>query len=560
MKNNIDKPTVTGFGDEWGRFDQSKLSIEEHQKLFDLYFSIFPWDMLKPDATGFDLGCGSGRWAKLVAPRVGTLHCIDPSSAIEIAKKNLSDNSNCQFYHSDVDHMPLDDQSMDFGYSIGVLHHIPDTQKAMNLCVKKLKAGAPFLVYLYYSFDNKPGWFKLIWKISEFLRFFVSKLPHNLRYYISQIIAIIIYLPLAKCAYFFEKLGFEVSDFPLSAYRKHSFYTMRTDSLDRFGTRLEQRFSKNNIRRMMENSGLENIEFSLTVPFWCAVGTRKIFSDEQLHYGITDKYAAVSVIIPCFNCTKTIFRAMNSIATQTVKPLEVILVDDASDDNTLTQLKLLEKSYPNWIKVISLSVNLGVASARNAGWEIATQPYIAFLDSDDAWHPRKIEIQYKYMKENLGVILSGHNYIQIDEIDLFKNKSHISIDEDLVFYNVSRKQILFSNCFSTPSVMLRSNIVQRFPEGKRYGEDYHLWLELCCTGMSCSRINIPLTFLFKDSYGEEGLSAQLWNMEKGELTSYQALFHKKIIRFTTLILLLSWSLIRFIRRTIISSLRNILWS
>ena len=275
MHNNVDKTVVEGFGDEWERFDQSALSLEESSMMFEGYFSIFPWEILKPDAVGFDLGCGSGRWAKLVAPRVGKLHCIDPSSAINIARRNLKENLNCEFHHSGVDLMPLLDESMDFGYSLGVLHHVPDTQKAMSDCVRKLKSGAPFLLYLYYAFDNRPFWFRVVWKLSDIIRIGISRLPYSIRYPISQIIAGLVYFPLAKIAYSLEKLRVDVNNIPLSAYRHNSFYTMRTDALDRFGTRLEHRFSKKEINKMMDLAGLENIVFSNKAPYWCALGIRK---------------------------------------------------------------------------------------------------------------------------------------------------------------------------------------------------------------------------------------------------------------------------------------------
>ena len=272
--SNIDKLTVEGFGDEWERFDQQSLSKKEHQEIFDSYFSIFPWNNLPSSPVGFDLGCGSGRWAKLVAPRVMKLHCIDPSSAIDVAKRNLINNPNCEFHQADVETIPLTDASMDFGYSLGVLHHIPDTQKGMVECVKKLKPGSPFLIYLYYAFDNRPIWFRALWKLSNIIRRGVSSLPHGLRYFVSQIIAGIIYLPLARASFFLEKCGLNIANIPLSAYRNRSFYTMRTDALDRFGTRLEQRFTKNEINKMMEVAGLENITFSKNI-YWCAVGFRK---------------------------------------------------------------------------------------------------------------------------------------------------------------------------------------------------------------------------------------------------------------------------------------------
>ena len=278
-EKNLHASTVAGFGDEWERFDQSKLPFEERQRLFNAYFSVFPWKALPENPEGFDLGCGSGRWAKLVAPRVGKLHCIDPSSALEVAKRNLEKNYNCEFHSASVDAIPLNDASMDFGYSLGVLHHVPDTQAAISTCVTKLKDGAPFLIYLYYAFDNRPFWFRILWKASDLLRQLVSRLPHKARYVISQLLAVSIYLPLAKTALILDKLGFSVNNLPLSEYRHCSFYTMRTDALDRFGTRLEQRFTQQQIKNMMEQAGLENIQFSSAVPFWCAVGYRKNLTD-----------------------------------------------------------------------------------------------------------------------------------------------------------------------------------------------------------------------------------------------------------------------------------------
>jgi len=275
-ESNLDKKTVEGFGDEWNRFDQSDLSPKEVKEMFDSYFSIFPWHKLPKESVGFDLGCGSGRWAKLVAPEVGKLHCIEPSEvALEVAKKNLAAQTNCEFHLADVDNIPLNNESADFGYSLGVLHHIHDTGEGIRSCVLKLKKGAPFLIYLYYNFDNEPWWFKLIWKLTETGRFLISRLPYGARYKISQIIALLIYMPLARFSLLIERLGFNVGSIPLSFYRNRSFYVMRNDALDRFGTRLEKRFSKEEICRMMESAGLENIVFSDFAPYWCAVGYKK---------------------------------------------------------------------------------------------------------------------------------------------------------------------------------------------------------------------------------------------------------------------------------------------
>lgn len=277
---NTDKRTVSGFGDEWTRFDQTGMAYEDANRLFEAYFSIFPWAALPSGAVGFDLGCGSGRWAKLVAPRVGVLHCIDPSAAIEVARKILSSQANCVFHKAGVDDIPLGGQSADFGYSLGVLHHIPDTRAALAACVAKLKPGAPFLLYLYYAFDNRPAWFRALWKVSDWVRKVISRMPYGLRYGVSQVIAVLVYWPLARAARLAVALGIDVSNFPLSSYRNCGFYVMRTDALDRFGTKLEQRFTKMEIRTMMEFAGLENIRFSEEIPFWCALGYAKAISCE----------------------------------------------------------------------------------------------------------------------------------------------------------------------------------------------------------------------------------------------------------------------------------------
>jgi ubiquinone/menaquinone biosynthesis C-methylase UbiE len=272
---NVDHRTVEGFGEEWAAFTQEELSPAEHQRLFDQYFSVFPFDRLPDDAEGFDLGCGTGRWAVLAAPRVGRLHCIDPAGkALAVAKRRLGSATNVTFHESDVDHLPLPDASQDFGYSLGVLHHIPDTQAAMTACVRKLKPGAPLLVYIYYAFDNRPAWFRAIWTVSEVGRRSISRLPFPARKAATTAIAAAIYWPLARTARLLERLGAGVSNLPLAEYRYRSFYSMRTDALDRFGTRLEQRFSKAEIEAMMRASGLEHIRFREGPPFWCACGTR----------------------------------------------------------------------------------------------------------------------------------------------------------------------------------------------------------------------------------------------------------------------------------------------
>ena len=272
---NYQKSVVQDFGNEWHLYkqDNSKTNFEE---IFSIYFSVFPKDILNKESVGFDAGCGSGRWAKFVAPKVKELICLDPSEkALNIAKNNLSEFSNCFFECSSIDDSKIAENSQDFGYSLGVLHHIPDTKKAMRSCVSKLKRNAPFLVYLYYRFDNKPIWFRGIWICTDLSRRLISIMPFNLKVLVTKLIAIIVYLPLAKISYLLEYLGLDTTNIPLSQYRKYSFYVMETDALDRFGTKLEKRFTKTEIKEMMNESGLSSIEFRENEPYWVAIGYKK---------------------------------------------------------------------------------------------------------------------------------------------------------------------------------------------------------------------------------------------------------------------------------------------
>ena len=179
---------------------------------------------------------------------------------------------NCEFICSTAKEFDVEDESMDFGYSLGVLHHVTNTEESLKNCVKKLKKGSPFLLYLYYRFDNRSYLFQSIWAISNVVRILISKLPFSFKKVLTDLIALLIYWPLSRLAWFVNLLGFDDSFLPLSFYKRSSFYTMRTDALDRFGTKLEKRYTKHEIRELMSESGLGDIKFSENEPYWVAVG------------------------------------------------------------------------------------------------------------------------------------------------------------------------------------------------------------------------------------------------------------------------------------------------
>tara|TARA_Y100001970_G_scaffold294156_1_gene447656 strand:+ start:23619 stop:24464 length:846 start_codon:yes stop_codon:yes gene_type:complete len=273
--DKIDNKVIEDFGLEWNEYNHETYSENENLARFDEYFNIFPFELINENSIGFDAGAGTGRWAKIFSNKVKKLYCIEPSKAINVCKSNLKNKKNCNFLNIKIEDFDAQESSMDFGYCIGVLHHISHTQIAINHCVSKLKKGSPFLVYIYYNFDNKPYWFYLIWKVSNLLRLLISKLNFKNKLIISKILAYLVYLPLARLSKLLENIGLNVENIPLSYYRNTNFYTMKTDSLDKFGTKLEKRFSRKEIELMMMNSGLKDINFSPKKPYWVAVGIKK---------------------------------------------------------------------------------------------------------------------------------------------------------------------------------------------------------------------------------------------------------------------------------------------
>lgn len=273
INSNIDRETVDSFGEEWTRF--SEFDPAEINRVGDEYF-----DLMKDDFRGnelaLDLGCGSGRWSAYVAPKVGFIEAVDPSSAVFIASKMLKDLSNVRVTQCDVDSLPFADNSFDLIFSLGVLHHIPDTAAAIQTAVKKLKPGGKFLLYLYYRFDNRGILFRTLFSISDVIRKVICRLPHKLKVILCDIIAAVVYLPLVSIARCVKFLGGKkvYAKLPLAYYVNKSFYIMRNDALDRFGTPLEQRFSREEIRLMLENAGMNHIRFSPNEPYWHVIAEK----------------------------------------------------------------------------------------------------------------------------------------------------------------------------------------------------------------------------------------------------------------------------------------------
>lgn len=274
VKGNIDKKVIDSFGHEWDKFQD--FDDKEIDRLGRMYFDILNDEIINKDTYCLDIGCGTGRWSKYLLDKIGFMELMDPSDAIFTADKLIGKRKNVRLSKVSIDNIPFADESFDFAMSIGVLHHIPNTEKAMIDCVKKVKKGGYFYTYLYYNLDNKGLVFKSLLNIVTVFRKVISLLPNNTKLIVCDIIAVVVYMPFILFGRFLRKIKLKnvANRIPLNIYQNQSFFIIRNDALDRFGTSLEQRFSKEEIILMMEKAGLREIVVSDSLPYWHAVGKR----------------------------------------------------------------------------------------------------------------------------------------------------------------------------------------------------------------------------------------------------------------------------------------------
>jgi SAM-dependent methyltransferase len=270
---NIDQEVIDGFGREWATFDYSEnVSNEALDAQFARYCTPIDLNQFDPDSSiAGDFGAGSGRWASRLVPYFSCIYAIEPSDgAYKVLIDKFDGESHVKVLKETVGTNSISNDSLDLALSLGVLHHIPDTGRAMQDIARKVKPGGTFLCYLYYSLENKPVSYRVVFWISNSIRLIISRIPYIGRMFITSVIAATIYLPLSRLAKLMENKGRKISNFPLHQYRDMPFVMLQNDALDRFGTRLEQRFSKEEIAVMVEKAGfdLATLKFSQIEPFW----------------------------------------------------------------------------------------------------------------------------------------------------------------------------------------------------------------------------------------------------------------------------------------------------
>jgi len=253
-------------------------------------------------------------------------------------------------------------------------------------------------------------------------------------------------------------------------------------------------------------------------------------------------HAPISVIIPCFKAASFLERAVNSVLNQSCAPTQIILIDDASSDGSLDVMRCLQNQHPSAnIQIESISQNSGPGAARNRGWDLASEPWLAFLDADDAWHPDKLRIQWEWISSHLDVQLVGHLHHEGVGKTLLSN--------EVIASPISFSQMLVANRFYTRTVMLRKDLPFRF-QNRNYTEDYLLWLEIILAGYPAYVLNQDLAMSFRPEFSSGGYSGDLWQHERRELRSWMFLYQAQKISLLTLITALFWSYLKYLRRVI----------
>ena len=270
---NLDQGVIDGFGHEWAAFDYAETETAEAlDAQFVAYCAPIDLTSFNPaTSVAADFGAGSGRWSSRLAPYFSLVYALEPSDgASTVLRKKFTSDPKITVLQETVGVNSIPAQSLDLAMSLGVLHHIPDTGLAIKDVSRSIKPGGFFLCYLYYDLENKPMYYKMIFQGVNLVRRVISSLPQPLKRLSATVIAGLIYWPLARISKVLEKLGRNTSNLPLHHYANMPFVMLANDALDRFGTSLEQRFSKAEISEMLHAADfdLSTLKFSDTEPFW----------------------------------------------------------------------------------------------------------------------------------------------------------------------------------------------------------------------------------------------------------------------------------------------------
>ena len=224
----------------------------------------------------------------------------------------------------------------------------------------------------------------------------------------------------------------------------------------------------------------------------------------------------VSVVVPTYNRAYCLSRALDSILKQTHPINEIIVIDDGSNDDTYT---LLKQRYPQ-VRYY-FQANQGVSAARNHGIQLAKSPWIALLDSDDAWHPKKIEIQFQALIAQPTALCHTNEVWIRRGVRVNAMKKHRKGSDNLFERSLER-------CLISPSsVLIKKDLftsIGLFDVDLPACEDYDLWLRITAH-QATTFVDEALTI----KYGghEDQLSQKHWGMDRFRIESLHKLLQQQ---------------------------------
>lgn len=267
--------TAASFGFEWQRFHHFRAEWERNFL-----------EYMQPRGPEFfagkrvlDAGCGTGRHSYYASLFGAEVTAVDLSAAIDVARRNTESTGRVQTVQADLYHLPFAEESFDFIYSIGVLHHLPDPEGAFRNLLRYLKPGGEVQLYLYWWPEQQPIKKTLLSGVNG-LRRITTRLPHDVLYWLSY--------PLAAFAFASLVLPYRVlrripasrewaERLPMKQYASYPFQVCVNDQFDRFSAPIENRYTRDQVRGWLERAGLEDVS---VLPNWGWLGSGRKRADD----------------------------------------------------------------------------------------------------------------------------------------------------------------------------------------------------------------------------------------------------------------------------------------
>ncbi|MBT8574541.1 glycosyltransferase family 2 protein [Polynucleobacter paneuropaeus] len=198
----------------------------------------------------------------------------------------------------------------------------------------------------------------------------------------------------------------------------------------------------------------------------------------------------VSIVIPCYRDSETLSSALKSLYEQTYSNLEILVINDASPETAEIERVLASHLGVFYIKN---TINVGLAATRNVGIKNSKGEYVAFLDADDEWHPRKLELQMKHIAANVAIACDVEEFLTFPpQLRVFSEAQESDIKVVRSSFKFSFYNYLTGASLLAPKALLLK--VGGYDESLRSCEDYDLWLRLLEARVMLIHLRLPLYY------------------------------------------------------------------